>query len=92
MNTIENQREALESASANTAVLSAMGDAAKAMKKAHQLDVDDVRNSDELYQIMHKYISRFMTWWMISVSNRNSQMRSLKQFPAQQHLDRLAFS
>ena len=38
-----------------------MGDAAKAMKKAHQLDVDDVRNSDELYQIMHKYISRFMT-------------------------------
>ena len=65
MNTIENQREALESASANTAVLSAMGDAAKAMKKAHQLDVDDVRNSDELYQIMHKYISRFMTWWMI---------------------------
>ena len=45
MNTIENQREALESASANTAVLSAMGDAAKAMKKAHQLDVDDVRNS-----------------------------------------------
>ena len=56
MNTIENQREALESASANTAVLSAMGDAAKAMKKAHQLDVDDVRNSDELYQIMHEYI------------------------------------
>ena len=38
-----------------------MGDAAKAMKKAHQLDVDDVRNGDELYQIMHKYISRFMT-------------------------------
>ena len=38
-----------------------MGDAAKAMKKAHQLDVDDVRNRDALFQIMRKYIFRFMT-------------------------------
>ena len=43
MSTIEMQREALEGANTNTAVLKTMNDAAKALKKANaDLDVDKV--------------------------------------------------
>ena len=45
LSTIEMQRETLESAANNTEVLKVMGDAAKAMKKAHNnLDVDDIHD------------------------------------------------
>ena len=45
LSTIEMQRQALEDASTNTAVLQTMGGAAKAMKNAHkQLNVDDVHD------------------------------------------------
>jgi len=45
LSTIEMQREALEGANTNTHVLTAMGDAAKAMKAAHQhLDIDKVHD------------------------------------------------
>ena len=43
LSTIEMQREALEGANTNTAVLKTMNDAAKALKKANaDLDVDKV--------------------------------------------------
>ena len=43
LSTIEMQREALEGANTNTAVLTTMNDAAKALKKANaDLDVDKV--------------------------------------------------
>ena len=43
LTTIEQQREALEGANTNTAVLQTMGEAAKALKKAHaDMDVDQV--------------------------------------------------
>ncbi|XP_003745823.1 charged multivesicular body protein 4b [Galendromus occidentalis] len=43
LTTIEFQREALENANTNTSVLQVMGDAAKALKKAHaDMDVDQV--------------------------------------------------
>ena len=43
LTTIEQQREALEGANTNTAVLTTMGEAAKALKKAHaDMDVDQV--------------------------------------------------
>ncbi|XP_040566388.1 charged multivesicular body protein 4b [Lepeophtheirus salmonis] len=45
LTTLEQQREALEGASTNTAVLHAMGDAAKSLKKAHaDMDVDQVHD------------------------------------------------
>lgn len=45
LSTIEMQREALESANTNTAVLTTMNDAAKALKKANnELDVDKVHD------------------------------------------------
>eukprot|EP00088_Acartia_fossae_P032695 TRINITY_DN3344_c0_g1_i1.p1 TRINITY_DN3344_c0_g1~~TRINITY_DN3344_c0_g1_i1.p1 ORF type:complete len:229 (-),score=92.72 TRINITY_DN3344_c0_g1_i1:1489-2175(-) len=45
LSTIEMQREALESANTNTAVLTTMNDAAKALKKANaDLDVDKVHD------------------------------------------------
>jgi charged multivesicular body protein 4 len=45
LTTIEQQREALEGANTNTAVLQTMGEAAKAMKKAHaDMDVDQVHD------------------------------------------------
>merc|ERR1740128_504724 len=45
LSTIEMQREALESANTNTAVLTTMSEAAKALKKAHSdLDVDKVHD------------------------------------------------
>merc|ERR1711976_168945 len=43
--TIEQQREALEGANTNTAVLQTMGEAAKALKRAHaDMDVDKVHD------------------------------------------------
>ena len=45
LSTIEMQREALEGANTNTAVLTTMSDAAKAMKAAHKhMDVDEVHD------------------------------------------------
>jgi len=45
LSTIEMQREALESANTNTNVLQTMGEAAKALKSAHQrMDVDQVHD------------------------------------------------
>merc|ERR1712055_657037 len=45
LSTIEMQREALEGANTNTAVLTTMNDAAKALKKANaDLDVDEVHD------------------------------------------------
>ncbi|KAK7020111.1 Charged multivesicular body protein 4b [Halocaridina rubra] len=45
LSTIEMQREALESANTNTNVLQTMGEAAKALKAAHQhMDVDKVHD------------------------------------------------
>lgn len=45
LTTIEQQREALEGANTNTAVLTTMNEAAKAMKKAHaDMDVDKVHD------------------------------------------------
>ncbi|TRY75413.1 hypothetical protein TCAL_00567 [Tigriopus californicus] len=45
LTTIESQREALEGANTNTAVLTTMGSAAKALKKAHaDMDVDQVHD------------------------------------------------
>ena len=44
LTTLEQQRETLESAQSNTKILSTMGEAAKALKKAHaHMDVDKVR-------------------------------------------------
>lgn len=42
--TLEMQREALESANTNTAVLESMKTAADALKKAHNMDIDQVHN------------------------------------------------
>jgi len=43
LTTMEQQREALEGANTNTAVLQTMGEAAKSLKKAHEgMNVDDV--------------------------------------------------
>ena len=48
LSTIEMQREALEGANTNTAVLTTMNDAAKALKKANaDLDVDKVESHDD---------------------------------------------
>ena len=48
LSTIEMQREALEGANTNTAVLTTMNDAAKALKKANaDLDVDKVESNDD---------------------------------------------
>ncbi len=45
LNTLEQQRESLEAANINTAVLHSMSDAAKAIKKAHQdMDIDQVHD------------------------------------------------
>jgi len=44
LTTIELQREALEGASTNSAVLESMKNAAGALKAAHKFDVDDVHN------------------------------------------------
>ena len=45
LTTIEQQREALDGANTNTAVLQTMGEAAKALKKAHaDMDVDKVHD------------------------------------------------
>merc|ERR1711963_965925 len=45
LTTIEQQREALEGANTNTAVLQTMGEAAKALKRAHaDMDVDKVHD------------------------------------------------
>ncbi|CAG0881991.1 unnamed protein product [Cyprideis torosa] len=45
LSTIEMQREALEGANTNTAVLTTMSDAAKAMKAAHKhMDIDNVHD------------------------------------------------
>ena len=53
LTTIEQQREALEGANTNTAVLTTMGEAAKALKKAHaDMDVDQVRSNIELYALI----------------------------------------
>ena len=49
LSTIEMQREALEGANTNTAVLTTMNDAAKALKKANnELDVDKVAGVDSI--------------------------------------------
>ena len=48
LSTIEMQREALEGANTNTAVLTTMNDAAKALKKANaHLDVDKVESNHD---------------------------------------------
>ena len=48
LSTIEMQREALEGANTNTAVLTTMNDAAKALKKANaDLDVDKVESNHD---------------------------------------------
>ncbi|GBL89832.1 Charged multivesicular body protein 4b [Araneus ventricosus] len=44
LTTIEYQREALENANTNTEVLKIMGFAAKALKNAHEMDVDQVHD------------------------------------------------
>ncbi|GIY16829.1 charged multivesicular body protein 4b [Caerostris extrusa] len=44
LTTIEYQREALENANTNTEVLKIMGLAAKALKNAHEMDVDQVHD------------------------------------------------
>ena len=44
LTTIEFQREALENANTNTEVLKIMGYAAKALKNAHEMDVDQVHD------------------------------------------------
>ena len=49
LSTIEMQREALEGANTNTAVLTTMNDAAKALKKANaDLDVDKVDSNHDI--------------------------------------------
>ena len=57
------QREALEGANTNTAVLTTMNDAAKALKKANaDLDVDKVKsNYDKIFKMNNLCNSRFMT-------------------------------
>lgn len=43
LNTIQNQKSSLENASMNSGVLTVMGDAAKALKSAHnKMDIDKV--------------------------------------------------
>lgn len=44
LTTIEYQREALENANTNTEILKVMGDAAKALKGTHDMDVDQVHD------------------------------------------------
>merc|ERR1712158_69421 len=52
LTTIESQREALEGANTNTAVLQTMNDAAKAMKKAHaDMNVDIAEQQDVAKEI-----------------------------------------
>ena len=59
LSTIEMQREALEGANTNTAVLTTMNDAAKALKKANaDLDVDKVdSNYDKILKMNNLYNS-----------------------------------
>jgi hypothetical protein len=58
LTTIEQQREALEGANTNTAVLQTMGEAAKALKKAHaDMDVDQVNVFSLLEEIKMGAIS-----------------------------------
>ena len=62
LSTIEMQREALEGANTNTAVLTTMNDAAKALKKANaDLDVDKVLNWRLILQIIKCGLVRLMT-------------------------------
>jgi hypothetical protein len=62
LSTIEMQREALEGANTNTAVLTTMNDAAKALKKANaDLDVDKVLYWKLILQITSDGSCRFMT-------------------------------
>ena len=63
LSTIEMQREALEGANTNTAVLTTMNDAAKALKKANaDLDVDKVESDEEeILLINNLYTSRSTT-------------------------------
>ena len=62
LSTIEMQREALEGANTNTAVLTTMNDAAKALKKANaDLDVDKVLNWKLILQIIKCGLVRLMT-------------------------------
>ena len=62
LSTIEMQREALEGANTNTAVLTTMNDAAKALKKANaDLDVDKVLYLKLILQIRSDGPCRFMT-------------------------------
>ena len=63
LSTIEMQREALEGANTNTAVLTTMNDAAKALKKANaDLDVDKVDSNDnEIFKDINFSNSRSTT-------------------------------
>ena len=57
LSTIEMQREALEGANTNTAVLTTMNDAAKALKKANnELDVDKVAGVDSIGMMAFNWI------------------------------------
>ena len=58
LSTIEMQREALEGANTNTAVLTTMNDAAKALKKANaDLDVDKVTSLNRLKIFLYKLLN-----------------------------------
>ena len=58
LSTIEMQREALEGANTNTAVLTTMNDAAKALKKANaDLDVDKVTSLNRYKIFLYKLLN-----------------------------------
>ena len=63
LSTIEMEREALEGVNTNTAVLTTMNDAAKALKKANaDLDVDKVDgHPTETFDVNPVAFIRFMT-------------------------------
>ena len=52
LTTIEQQRNALEDANTNTEVLKNMGEAAKALKKAHaDMDIDQVKENSKIQKV-----------------------------------------
>ena len=74
------QREALEGANTNTAVLTTMNDAAKALKKANnELDVDKVAIVAVIVN-RFLFIHRCATWWTTSQSSRMLRRRFQKLF------------
>lgn len=91
LSTIEMQREALEGANTNTAVLTNMKSAADALKAAHQhMYVTRLFCSNQMninvWNVNVRFVGmsiKCMTWWMILPNNRMLPERFRMRFPIQ---------